>query len=132
LRCDAIIEQTRLGVSGRTLRRRRQTGVAMIVAGSVLLLAGVWLGATALMARNKLNQARTEVHMLRAEISAGHWAADLANHAHRACQLTTGPVGAAAAVLPQGGEPLRTIRGITAKPPGRARRSCFANRWYLR
>ena len=92
----------------------------MIVAGGVLLLAGVWLGVTAWMARGQLGQARAEVHTLRAEISAGDWsgaratAADLAHHADRAHQLTTGPVWAAAAALPNGGEPLQTFRGITA------------------
>src|ERR1019366_7012477 len=115
-----MTEQPRTSLSPRTLQRRRRIGIAMIVASGVLLLAGVWLVVTALMARNQLNQARTEVPALRAEISAGHWtaaratAADFANHAHRAYQLTTGPVWAAAAVLPSGGEPLQTIRGITA------------------
>jgi hypothetical protein len=72
------------------------------------------------MARGQLDQARSEVPMLRAEITAGQWtaaratAADFTNHAHRAYQLTTGPVWAAAAVLPAGGEPLQSVRGITA------------------
>src|SRR5450631_48346 len=115
-----MTDQSRTSDSARTLRRRRRIGIAMIVASGVLLLAGVWLAVTALMARNQLNQARTEVSTLRAEILASHWtaaratAADLANHAHRANQLTSGPVWAAAAGLPSGGEPLRTIRGITA------------------
>ena len=92
----------------------------MILAGGVLLLAGAWLVVTALMARSQLSQVRAEVHTLRAEISARDWtparatAADLAKHAHRAHQLTTGPVWAAAAALPSGGEPLRTMRGITS------------------
>jgi hypothetical protein len=115
-----MTEQSRTSLSGRTLQRRRRIGIAMIVASGVLLLAGVWLAVTALMARNQLNQARAEVSTLRAEISAGRWtaaratAADFANHGHRAYQLTTGPVWAAVAVLPSGGEPLQTIRGITA------------------
>jgi hypothetical protein len=100
--------------------RRRRIGVAMIVAGGVLLLAGLWLAVTALMARSQLNQVRAEVHTLRAEITASDWTAaratatELANHAQRAHQLTSGPVWAVAAALPSGGEPLRTIRGITA------------------
>jgi hypothetical protein len=115
-----VSEQPPASVSAGMLGGRTRVGVAMIVAGGVLLLAGVWLAVTALMARGQLNQARTEVPTLRAEISAGHWtaaratAADLADHAHRAYQLTTGPVWALAAVLPSGGEPLQTIRGITA------------------
>ena len=92
----------------------------MVAAGAVLLLAGVWLAVTALMARGQLDQARSDVHTLRAQILAGHWpaasitAADFAQHAQHANQLTSGPLWAAAAALPNGGEPLRTIRGITA------------------
>ena len=92
----------------------------MMLAGGVLLLPFVWLGVTALMARSELSQLRSEVHALRAEITASRWsaahatAADLAKHAHRAHDLTSGPVWALAARLPAGGEPLRTVRGITA------------------
>ncbi len=92
----------------------------MITAGGVLLLAGLWLAVTALMARSQLNEVRADAHTLGAELSASHWpaaratAADLAMHAHRANQLTSGPVWALAAALPSGGEPLQTIRGITA------------------
>jgi len=115
-----MTEELRLADSARTLRRRRRIGIAMIVASGVLLLAGVWLAVSALMARSQLNQARSEVPTLRAEITAGQWtaaratAADFANHAHRANQLTSGPVWALAAALPAGGEPLQTVRGITA------------------
>jgi hypothetical protein len=92
----------------------------MITAGGVLLLAGLWLAITAVMARSQLNQVRAEAHALGAKLSASDWpaarvvAADIATHAHRANQLTSGPVWALAAALPQGGEPLRTVRGITA------------------
>jgi hypothetical protein len=115
-----MTEQPRIGASPRTLRRRRRIGVAMITTGGVLLLAGAWIGVTALMARSQLDQVRSEVHTLRAKISAGDWsaaraiAADLETHAHRAHQLTSGPVWALAAALPSGGEPLQTIRGITS------------------
>ena len=92
----------------------------MITAGGVLLLAGVWLAVTALMARSQLNQARAELHTLSAQISASDWpgaratAAGLATHAHNANRLTSGPVWALGAALPSGGEPLKTIRGVTA------------------
>jgi len=91
----------------------------MLVTGGVILLAGVWLAATALMARGQLNQVRADVHNLSAKVAAGQWtaarftAANLADHAHRAHQLTSGPVWALGAALPSGGEPLQTIRGIT-------------------
>src|SRR5450631_415898 len=112
--------QVDVSVADRRWRRRRRIGIAMITAGAALLLAGLWLGVTALMARGQLNQVRADAHTLGAQISASNWpaaratAADLATHAHRANQLTSGPVWAAAAALPSGGEPLQTIRGITA------------------
>jgi hypothetical protein len=115
-----MTRQARISGSPRTLRGSRRIGVAMIVAGGVLLLAGLWLAVTAVMARSQLDQVRSDVHTLGAKISAGDWsaarasAADLADHAHRAQQLTSGPVWAAAAALPSGGEPLQTIRGITS------------------
>jgi Protein of unknown function (DUF4012) len=86
----------------------------------LLLLCGLWLGVSALMARSQLNQIRAEARTLGTQLSAGRWpaaratAADIATHAHRANQLTSGPVWALGAVLPSGGEPLQTIRGITA------------------
>jgi hypothetical protein len=113
-------EQSRIGASDRSLRRRTRIGLAMITAGGVLLLAGLWLAFSAVMARSQLNQARAEIRTLSAQISASNWsgaratAADLATHAHRADQLTSGPVWALAAALPSGGEPLQTVRGITA------------------
>jgi hypothetical protein len=94
--------------------------MAMIAAGGVLLLAGLWIAVTALLARSELEQVRADVSTLSAKISAGNWpaaratAADLEAHAHRANLLTSGPAWAVAAALPSGGEPLRTIRGITA------------------
>jgi hypothetical protein len=115
-----MTEPSGISDSDRTWLRRRRIGIAMITAGGVLLLAGVWLAVTAIMARNQLNQVRAEAHTLGAQLSASNWAAarataaDLATHAHRANQLTSGPVWAMAAALPSGGEPLQTIRGVTA------------------
>src|SRR5450631_3310031 len=106
--------------SERAKLRLRHIGVAMLTAGVALLLSGVWLAVTALMASSQLNQVRADAHTLGAQLSAGNWPAaratsvDLATHAHRANQLTSGPVWALAAALPSGGEPLRTVRGITA------------------
>ena len=113
-------EQQRISVADRKSRRRRRIGFAMLTAGGLLFLAFLWLGATTLMARSQLNQVRADAHALGAQLSASNWpaaratAADLATHAHRADQLTSGPVWALAAALPSGGEPLKTIRGITA------------------
>jgi hypothetical protein len=116
----ATTEHPQVSASDRTRRRRRRIGIAMIAAGGLLLLSGLWLAVTALMARSELNQARADVHALGASISASNWpaaratATDLATHAHRANLLTSGPVWALAAAVPSGGEPLKTIRGITA------------------
>ena len=102
------------------LRRRRWVGLAMVTAGALVLLAGVWIAVTAVMARSQLNEVRADARTLGATMSASNWraaratAADLASHAHRANLLTSGPVWAVAAALPSGGEPLKTIRGITA------------------
>src|SRR5665647_1326801 len=115
-----MTEEPQISASDRAWRRRRRIGVAMIAAGGVVLLASLWLAATALMARSQLNQVSADVHTLSARLSASDWsaaratAADLASRAHRANQLTSGPVWALAAALPSGGEPLHTIRGITA------------------
>jgi len=122
LSTQSMTEQPRAGasVNDPAWRRRRRIGFAMITAGVVLLLAGLWLAVTALMARGQLNQVRDDARMLAASIEAGKWpaaratATDLAARAHRANQLTSGPVWALAAALPSGGEPLQTIRGITA------------------
>src|SRR5450631_2986563 len=106
--------------SERAKLRLRHIGVAMLTAGVALLLSGVWLAVTALMASSQLNQVRADAHTLGAQLSAGNWPAaratssDLATRAHRANQLTSGPVWALAAALPSGGEPLQTVRGITA------------------
>ncbi len=98
---------------------RRRLRVAVIVCGGALFLAGLWLLVTGLMAHRELGQVRSEVHTLRGEISTGDMAgarstgSALAKHAHRARQLTSGPIWAVAAQVPAAGEPLRTIRGIT-------------------
>lgn len=110
----------RVKVSRRDRRRRRRFGLAMTVAGSLILLAGAWLVVTGLLARAQLNEARADVQKLRDEISVGDLpaardtAADLASHAHRAHVLTTGPAWAVAARIPGAGDPIHTIRGVTA------------------
>jgi hypothetical protein len=115
-----MTEQSPITVSDPSWRRRRRIGIGMIAAGGLLLLAGSWLGATALMARSQLTQVRAEARTLGAQLSASNWPAarataeKIAVHAHRANQLASGPVWALAAALPSGGEPLKTIRGITA------------------
>lgn len=104
----------------RSLRRRRRIGLAMVVVGGAILLAGLWIVITGLFARSQLNDVRAEMRGLRADIAAGNLpaarsaAASLARHAHRAHVLTSGPVWAAAASIPDGGEPLQVVRQITA------------------
>ena len=111
------LPQTNVPESGWS--RQTRIGIAMLSVGSVLLVTVLWLVVTAWMARAQLNQVRAEAHTLGSQLSAGQWptarttAADLEAHAHHADQLTSGPVWALAAALPSGGEPLRTIRGLT-------------------
>jgi hypothetical protein len=72
------------------------------------------------MARSELNTVRGQARTLATQLSASSWSAaratvaSIAAHAHRANQLTSGPVWALAAAVPSGGEPLQSIRGITA------------------
>ena len=90
----------------------------MITAGAVIILGGLWIGVTALIARSELNAVRAQAHTLASQLSASQWtaarstAASIASHAHRANQLTSGPLWAVAAAVPSGGEPLQSIRGI--------------------
>jgi hypothetical protein len=117
---EAVTEQSSGVDLGGTRRRRARIGWAMIAAGSVLVLGGLWLGVTVVMARGELNAVRAQARTLATELSASNWSAaqatatNIASHARRADQLTSGPVWALAAAVPSGGEPLKTVRGITA------------------
>src|SRR5699024_10044765 len=89
--------------------------------GGLIVLGGVWILVTALLARSSLEQARSDLATLRKQISAGQLDAaratadDLAEHAHNAHELTTGPAWAIAAAIPAGGDPMTTVRGVTAR-----------------
>jgi uncharacterized protein DUF4012 len=106
--------------SRRTVRRRRRFGLAMLLVGLAIVVVFAWVLVTALLARSQLQQVRTEVRALRAQIAAGDLpaaratAGDLSRHAARAHTLTSGPAWAVVAALP-GGAPLSTIRTITAQ-----------------
>jgi hypothetical protein len=92
----------------------------MLSGGGLVLLGGLWIFVTGFMARSELLAVRADVYQVRSEITAGDFAAaqrtahDLAGHAGRAYHDTTGPAWAIAAAVPVGGDPLRTIRGITS------------------
>jgi Tfp pilus assembly protein PilV len=113
-----LTEHSGGNVAERRWRRRRRIGFAMLAAGAVIVLGGLWIGVTALMARSELNTVRAQAHTLASQLSASKWtaarstAASIASNAHRANQLTSGPVWALAAAVPSGGEPLQSIRGI--------------------
>ncbi len=91
----------------------------MVIVGGLILLAGVYLVVTALLARRQLEAVRDEVRQLRVQISAGKLdaaratARQIAGHAGTARTYTAGPVWALAADLPAGGAPLKTVRTIT-------------------
>src|SRR4051812_35120397 len=90
------------------LNRRQRIGLGMIAVGGLILLAGAWLVVTGLLARGQLQSVRAEVHQLRTQLTSGDLAAarktlsSLRTHAHRAHELTTGPIWALAAELPAG------------------------------
>jgi hypothetical protein len=117
---DKLENGPRKKAPDRTWLRVGRLGIAMTSVGGLLLIAGLWLAVTAWMARGELNQVRAQARTLAAKVSASDWAGarstaeNLAGHAHRAHQLTSGPIWALAAALPSGGEPLKTVRGITA------------------
>lgn len=93
----------------------------MIIGGGLILLTAVWILVTGLLARSQLEAVRSEVRQLHAQIDAGDFggaratAHELATHAHRADWLTSGPAWAVVADLPAGGEPLQTVRTLTAQ-----------------
>ena len=104
----------------RRLRRMRRAGWVMIGLGGLIVLCAAYLVVTALLARSRLDDARAAVSQLRSQLAAGNVAGaratahELADKASSAHELTTGPIWSLAAGIPQGGEPLATIRGITA------------------
>ncbi len=93
----------------------------MVLLGGAVVLCGLWVLITGLLARGQLDTVRNEVRQLRTQLSAGDFTAaratahDIATHAHTAHLLTTGPVWATLAAVPQGGEPFATIRSVTAE-----------------
>ncbi len=107
--------------SRRRLRRRRRYGIAMLVAGAAILLIGAWVLITALLARTQLEDVRSEVHQLRAQIAAGDLdaaratARHISDHAAKADDYTSGPAWAIVASIPAGGAPFQTVRTITGQ-----------------
>ncbi len=91
----------------------------MVVVGGLIVLVGAWVLVTGLLARSQLQAVRSEVRELRAQIAAGDLSAarssarELAGHAARAHDLTTGPAWAIAGAIP-GGAPFATVRAITS------------------
>ena len=92
----------------------------LIGCGALIVLAGIWLAVTSLLARAELNTVRHEVARLRTQIddndysAAAKTAQTLRSHTRRAHFYTTGPVWFVAAHVPLAGEPLQTVRGIAA------------------
>lgn len=111
-------DRTRVRPRRSSLRRRFLVGVGVV--GLALIAALAWLAFTGLKARSELQAVRAQVRTLRAEISAGDLAGarstarSLTSHAHRADELTSGPVWATAAAIPHLGDPLSTIRTVTS------------------
>lgn len=93
----------------------------MTVVGAAILLIGAWVLITALLARAQLEDVRSEVRQLRAQISAGNLdaaratARHISDHAAKADDYTSGPAWALVANIPAGGAPFQTVRTITAQ-----------------
>jgi hypothetical protein len=119
---DATAQRQVVRVRHRRRVRGRRRGWLLLGAVVVLCLlaAAGWLIYTGLRARSELAAVRSELHSLRAEISAGDLAAAqqtaraVQAHADRAHDLTTGPAWALSAHVPLLGEPVDTARTISA------------------
>lgn len=94
--------------------------VGLLAAAGLLLLGLIWIGVTALLARNALQDLDTRYDRLQTAISDGDIAraraiaADIPAVAERAHDLTTGPAWWTAAQLPYFGEPVEVARGVAA------------------
>lgn len=110
--------RTRRVRSRRGWSRRRWLVISGLAAVLVLLGLAGWLYHQASAARDELSVVRDKVHQLRTEITAGDLtaaratAAEIAQHAHRARDDTSGPLWAVAANLPFAGQPLDDERTI--------------------
>lgn len=106
--------------SRRRRRRQRRAGWILLGAGGLMVIGVAWVVVTGLMARSQLDATQGELTQLRSDIKTGDatdgrvLAADLARHAHRAHQLTSGPAWWIAAETPGVGAPVRTVRGVSA------------------
>src|SRR5207248_5664223 len=97
--------------------------VMLVVAWVAVVVAAVvgYLGVSAALARSHLQQAKTALHAVKADLVNGDEAAarrDLARADHdadAAHRNTGGPVWALAAHLPWIGRPLDTVRGIATE-----------------
>lgn len=100
--------------------RRRIITWSLAGLAALLVVGGVWLIVTGLLVRSQLQDVRAEVHQLRDQVAQGDLAqarvtlAGLQEHARRAHSLATGPAWAVASVVPYGGDPVDTVRGIAS------------------
>jgi hypothetical protein len=111
----------RVSERSRTRRRRqRRAGWVLLGLGGLMVITAGWILVTGLLARSQLSAMKTELPQLRADISAGHisdagnLATKISRQAHRAHELTTGPAWWGTAAIPGVGDPVRTVRGISA------------------
>jgi hypothetical protein len=106
----------------REPRTRRARTIRWILGGcaAVVLAGAAWVLITGLLARAQLDDVKNELPQLRKALAAGNVSearsisADLAKHAHRAHQLTSGPAWSISAKIPVIGTPLRTGRTIAS------------------
>ncbi|SDJ06714.1 Protein of unknown function [Frankineae bacterium MT45] len=95
-------------------RRLVWLGVAMLFVVSI-----AWLAISALLARREVTAIKADMTSLRASVNAGDLASakvtahDLAAHAHKAAQLTGGPVWSITGDIPYVGGPFKSVQQLT-------------------
>lgn len=103
---------------GLTLPQRVGIGVGAVLV--LVLLAGVWLGWSAVQARQELNQAQALLPTLRTQLAgqdlagARTTAVQISGHAAEARRLTGDPLWRVAGLVPVAGHNLRTVTTMSA------------------
>jgi hypothetical protein len=118
----AEVHHAATGGTGRRRPDRVRTALraALVGAGAVTLPVAAWVMITAAMARHELGQTAAGMGRLGTLVAEGKVAdaraevLDLRRHSDRAHLLTTGPAWYLAAAVPYLGDPLDTVRGLTA------------------
>ncbi|SOD74712.1 uncharacterized protein DUF4012 [Jatrophihabitans sp. GAS493] len=119
---DQTAEDALDGAADEARRRKmRRWGRRLVILGfgTLLLVSLAWLAVSALLARKEVTAIKADMTTLRSSVSAGDvdsakaTANDLAAHAHRAAQLTAGPVWSITGAIPYVGSPFKSVQALT-------------------